>query len=161
MDPELVFTKSAKGREEIEKRIYRIEARRRVMLILVDGQSTVGDLASRSANSEEALGILQSLWTEGFIESGSSIAAVPPVSASESLPVSAAVASGRTLAELQSAASRSISNLLGPDGESMALRLEKTKTIEQFIADAQKTREALKDYVGARKADAFWQALGL
>lgn len=158
MNPALVFHKTAKGREEVEKRTWRIDSRRRMLLIMVDGLHTVEDLAAKSASPDDAFSQLQSLWTEGFIEpaDGASAASTPPAAA----PAPAAVA-GRTLEELQRAGSRAISNLLGPEGENMALRLEKTKTIEQFVMEAQRTRDTLKDYVGARKAEAFWQALGL
>ncbi|MDX2218575.1 MAG: hypothetical protein SF172_06075 [Burkholderiales bacterium] len=158
MNPALVFGKTAKGREEIEKRTWRIDSRRRMLLIMVDGIHTAEDLASKSATPEDAFSHLQSLWTEGFIEPADGARAAPPQPAAAAAP--AAVA-GRSLEELQRAGSRAISNLLGPEGENMALRLEKTKTVEQFVMEAQRTRDALKDYVGARKAEAFWQALGL
>lgn len=161
MNPALVFGKTAKGREEVEKRTWRIDSRRRMLLIMVDGLHTAEDLATKSASPEDAFSQLQSLWTEGFIEPASGSAAVPDaVPSSAAGPAPAAVA-GRSLEELQRAASRAISNLLGPEGENMALRLEKTKTVEQFIMEAQRTRDALKDYVGSKKAEAFWQALGL
>lgn len=157
MNPALVFGKTAKGREEVEKRTWRIDSRRRMLLIMVDGIHTAENLASRSASAEDAFSQLQSLWTEGFIEPASGAdAAVEPPAASSPAPVTA-----RSLEQLQRAASRAISDLLGPEGETMALRLEKTRTVEQFMMEAQRTRDTLKDYVGARKADAFWQALGL
>lgn len=157
MNPAFVFAKTAKGREEVEKRTYRIDSRRRMLLIMVDGIHTVEDLATKSASPEDAFTQLQSLWTEGFIEPASGS---PAPSASAEEPV-AAVTTGRSLEELQRAASRAISNLLGPEGESMALRLEKTQSVEQFLMEAQRAREALKGFAGARKAEAFWQALGL
>lgn len=160
MNPALVFGKTAKGREEVEKRTWRIDSRRRMLLIMVDGAHTAEDLATKSAHPEDAFSQLQSLWTEGFIEPADGSRATPE--AASAAPAAApAAASGRSLEELQRAASRAISNLLGPEGENMALRLEKTKTIEQFMMEAQRTREALKGFSGQKKSDAFWQALGL
>lgn len=160
MNPALVFGKTAKGREEVEKRTWRIDSRRRMLLIMVDGVHTAEDLATKSAQPEDAFSQLQSLWTEGFIEPASGERAAPeaPAPAAAAAPVAVG---GRSLEELQRAASRAISNLLGPEGENMALRLEKTKTVDQFIMEAQRTREALRAFSGQKKSDAFWQALGL
>jgi len=158
MDPALVLAKTAKGREEIEKRTFRLEARRRVMLILVDGQSSAEDLSSRSSDADEAMTTLQFLWTEGFIEPAGAFAGAQPEAAQMAAPV---IQTTKSLSELQRLASKSIENLLGPEGENMALRLEKTKTMEQFLAEAQHTRDTLKQFVGQRKADLFWAALGL
>jgi hypothetical protein len=159
MNPLLVFAKTAKGREEIEKRTWRIDSRRRMLLIMVDGAHSVEDLVAKSASPDDAMTQLQSLWTDGFIEPADGSVSAPPPMPSQAAAAPASTV--RSLEELQRAASRAISNLLGPEGENMALRLERTKTVEQFMAEAQRTREALKDYVGARKAEAFWQALGL
>ncbi|MBL8515537.1 MAG: hypothetical protein JNM76_01095 [Betaproteobacteria bacterium] len=159
MNPLLIFSKTVKGREEIEKRTWRIDSRRRMMLIMVDGMHSVEDLAAKSASPEDAMTQLQSLWTDGFVEpaDGSVSAGQPAPTPVASAPLTTA----RSLEALQRAASRAISDLLGPEGENMALRLERTKSVEQFLVEAQRTREALKDYVGARKAEAFWNALGL
>lgn len=158
MDPSLVLVKTAKGREEIEKRTFRLEARRRVMLILVDGQSSAEDLSSRSADPDEAMTTLQSLWTEGFIEPAGAFAGAQPDAPQ---PAQRVIQTSKSLPELQRLASKAIENLLGPEGETMALRLEKTKNMEQFLAEAQRTRETLKQFVGQRKSDQFWSALGL
>lgn len=160
MNPALVFGKTAKGREEVEKRTWRIDSRRRMLLIMVDGLHTAEDLATKSASPEDAFSQLQSLWTEGFIEPADGSQAAPQPQG-EPQSASPLAAPGRSLEELQRAASRAISNLLGPQGESMALRLEKTKSVEQFLLEAQRTRDALKDFSGQKKADAFWQSLGL
>lgn len=155
MDPTVVLAKTAKGREEIEKRTWRIESRKRMLLIMIDGQHTAEDIAAKSVSAEDAFAILQALWTEGFIApADGSVAAAPE-------PEVPMPRTGKSLEELQRAASRAISNLLGPDGETMALRLERTASVEQFMMEAQRTRETLKGYAGQKKADAFWQALGL
>lgn len=155
MDPTLVLAKTDKGREEIEKRTWRLESRRRMLLIMVDGQHTAEDIAAKSVSAEDAFAALQTLWAEGFIAPADGSAPAAPE------PEVAAPKTTKSLQELQRAASRAISNLLGPDGETMALRLEKTASVEQFMVEAQRTREALRGYAGQKKADAFWAALGL
>ncbi len=82
MDSDLVFQKTAKGREEIEKRTFRVDAKRRTLLILVDGRSSAGDLAEKTAQMGDAFALLQSLWTEGFVEPmGASAAPLTPAAA--------------------------------------------------------------------------------
>ncbi len=162
MDSQLVFIKTAKGREEIEKRTHRLDSRRRMLLIMVDGVHTAQDVASNSVSAEDAYALLETLWREGFVEPADSSAAVSvPVMQSQTDLAASAATPALPLPALQRAASKAIENILGPAGESLALKLEKTKTVEQFMTEAQKTREAIKEYVGAGKAEAFWKALGL
>lgn len=158
MNRALIFAKTAKGREEVEKRTHRIDAKRRVMLIMVDGASSAEQLLAKTAHVDDGVDILQSLWKEGFIEPAGAFAGA---SLEEQQEVPIAVPQGRSLKELQRLASHAIENLLGPEGETMALRLERTTTMEQFLAEAQRTRDTLQKFAGARKADAFWAALGL
>lgn len=68
MNPDQVFQKTDKGREEIARRTFRLEARRRTLLILVDGRSDAANLAEKAAQLGDAMAQLQTLWTEGFIE---------------------------------------------------------------------------------------------
>ena len=67
MDPALVFAKTDKGREEIEKRTYHIDFKRRTLLIIIDGQSDAETLARKATHLGDTLALLQSLWEEGFI----------------------------------------------------------------------------------------------
>jgi hypothetical protein len=156
MNPALIFTKTAKGREEIEKRTHRLEAKRRMMLIVVDGTSSAQTLASKSVSGDDAMAILQSLWTEGFIEPAGAFAGASVERETAPAPVS-----GQSLEELKRKASHAIESLLGPSGENMALRLEKAQTMEAFLAEAHKTRDTLRQFAGQRKSDQFWAALGI
>ncbi len=96
MDPNLVFQKTAKGREEIEKRTLRVDAKRRTLLILVDGRASASVLAEKTAQMGDAFELLQSLWSQGLVEptgaaAGLSAAAAPaPAAAPPGLPTQAA-----------------------------------------------------------------------
>ncbi len=167
MDPEQVFQKTDKGREEISKRTHRVEAKRRTLLILVDGQSDAANLAEKVAHMGDAMAMLETLWSEGFIEPlGEAPAAAPEAApATTSLP-GASTAPGAsavpvTLDQLKRAACTQIERLMGPDGDALALKIEKTATREEFLAEARKARDALKAFLGAKKAETFAKAIGL
>ena len=149
MHPDNVFQKTPKGREEIEKRTVRIDHKRRTLLILVDGRSTAAELAGKAAHIPDSMALLQSLWTDGFVEPvGAVVAQAEPVS------------STRSLDELKRAACGAIERLMGPDGDSIALKIERAPTLEAFFAEAAKARDALAAFLGPRKAAEFWKSLG-
>jgi len=157
MDRALVFAKTDKGREEIEKRTYRIDFRRRTLLIIIDGQSDAETLAGKTTHLGDTLALLQSLWEEGFIAPAGMFAGLAVETAVEKKS-QAPVA--QSLKEMQQTASRAVEKLMGPDGEGLALKLERTSTPDEFLAEAQKTRDVLRSFLGARKAEEFWKALG-
>lgn len=164
MDPDLVLRKTAKGREEIEKRTHRVDAKRRTLLILIDGRATAAELAEKTAHIADAYTLLESLLAEGFVEPPGGAMPSGPASRG-TVPAAAALATTNlptaSLDELRRAACKQIERLMGPDGDSVALKLERAQTLPDFIAEAQKTREILKAFLGPRKADEFWKALGL
>lgn len=149
MQLEDVFKKTPKGREEIEKRTFRIDHKRRTLLILVDGRSNAAALAEKAAHIPDGMALLQSLWTEGFVEPARAVA-----------PEVARPRSDRPLEELKRAACRSIGRLMGPDGDSLALKLERAPSPEAFFAEAAKARDALRSFLGPRQANEFWKSLG-
>lgn len=164
MDPDLVLHKTAKGREEIEKRTHRVDAKRRTLLILIDGRATAAELAEKTAHIADAYTLLETLLAEGFVEPPGD--ALPSGSASRSVvPAAAAPAAAtmptQSLDELRRLACKQVERLMGPDGDSVALKLERAENMQDFVAQAQKTREILKAFLGPRKADEFWKVLGL
>lgn len=157
MDPEIILRKTAKGREEIEKRTYRVDSRRRTLLILVDGQASAAAVAGRAGHLADPLASLQSLWTEGFVEPVGGAAAGP---APRSVPADAP-AGAESLDDLKQRASAAIGRLMGPGGDGLALKLERAGSRAELVAEAHKAREALRAFLGPRKADEFWNSLGI
>ncbi len=161
MDPDLVLQKTAKGREEIEKRTNRLDSRRRTMLILVDGRSSAGDLAGKAGHIQEPLALLDSLLGEGYVHAGNG---APQAAGSDPVPAAATAAggsapTGQALDLLKRRASKEIERLMGPGGEGVALKLERAATYQDFLVEAHKTRDALQSFLGARKAEEFWNSL--
>lgn len=68
MEPSAVLAKTAKGLEEIDKRTHKLAGRLRAVLIMVDGQHTLGDLlAQAGALADQLAGQLDELVAGGYI----------------------------------------------------------------------------------------------
>lgn len=67
MRAELVFTKTARGIEELEHRTVGLGATARRLLILIDGRRNVGELIHDNARSMDVVGTLEQLQSQGLI----------------------------------------------------------------------------------------------
>jgi hypothetical protein len=67
MDAQLVFVKTEKGRKEIAQRTFHLAQRTRVVLIMVDGESSVAALQSKLLSVTDLPAILEELALHGFI----------------------------------------------------------------------------------------------
>ena len=64
-----VLIKTAKGLDEIDKRTYQLVSRLRVLLFMIDGQRTLGELLNQARNMAETLETqLAELAAQDFIE---------------------------------------------------------------------------------------------
>jgi hypothetical protein len=130
-----IYAKTANGQHEIDTRARRLTPRARSLLILIDGKRTHGDLAALVQQLDETLPVL---LESGLVEIVSSN---PPRSAtakgSPVPPVANAPKAIEDLVTLRRAAVRAVNDLLGPTGETLALRLERA-------ADATELRAALE-----------------
>ena len=68
MDPNLIYVKTASGEEAIQQRTRVIQRNVRMVLILVDGQSSVADLTLKTGNPQLTENALNELEKGGFIE---------------------------------------------------------------------------------------------
>jgi hypothetical protein len=68
VDQQLVYRKTALGEEAIQSRLRLSEHELRVILIMVDGKKTVGDIIAKFGNLSSVEGSLYRLEREGFIE---------------------------------------------------------------------------------------------
>ncbi len=166
MDSDDIFTKSAKGIEEIEKRSYHLDFRHRTALIQVDGRSEVGALLAKIPG--DGLALLEELARDGFIAFADGRAAVAPVAPG---PATAPAAQAATpsahqgvkidLGTAKKRASQSIVLLLGPDGDALAVAIERTTTFAEFTTRAERARDIIGQMRGAARAKEFWDSTGL
>ena len=126
-----IYRKTAKGLAEIDTRAHRLPPRSRSMLILVDGKRDAEDLkALVTVQAEECL---QALSEQGFIEAvGETVRNVPaPAVAAPAAPAYLA-SQAADVAGLRRAAVRALNDALGPAAESLAMRLERARTLEEL-----------------------------
>ncbi|MES2262869.1 MAG: hypothetical protein V4724_30470 [Pseudomonadota bacterium] len=62
-----IYDKTAKGREEIATRVYRLAPRLRILLVMMDGKHTVGELLADVAGLGLDETAISDLLEEGFI----------------------------------------------------------------------------------------------
>ena len=151
-----VYRKTAKGATEVETRAHKLPPRLRSALILVDGKRSDTDLRALIGPAGDES--LQILAEGGFIDVFS-VAAVtravqaPAAAASNAgpstSPPSTTTSSDVTLRRRE--AVRAVNELLGPMGESLSIRLERAKTIDELRTLLE---QALPVIVGARGRDA-------
>ncbi len=153
-----IFEKTAKGIEEIEKRTCRIDFRHRIALIQVDGKHAVEVLLAKIPG--DGFASLEELWRDGFIAPIGKPAAstgAPPGAANITTAVSAAF----NLDDAKRHAAGKIESLLGPEGDALAVAIERVKTFAEFVARAERTRDIIGQMRGAARAKEFWSATGL
>jgi hypothetical protein len=156
VDGKLIFIKTDKGREEVEKRTHRLSFRLRTTLIMIDGDKTAGEVMQNlpAALGSDATPFIQQLWQEWFITASNGAPA-------EAANVAAAAESSFELKIAQRKATRFLDETLGPSAEALNMAIEKTKTRAEFSAQAERCRALLTRTINKAKADAFWAAIGL
>ncbi|WP_374683322.1 hypothetical protein [Accumulibacter sp.] len=68
MDPDIVYTKTARGLDEIKWRRHKLPARLRALLITIDGKATAAALVRRFSSPAQAAAGISGLLACGFIE---------------------------------------------------------------------------------------------
>ena len=154
-----VYRKSVKGQHEIETRANRLAPRLRTALILVDGRRSDVDL--RALVQIEPDATLLSLFEAGYIEVVSTQTQVPsaPVSAPMPAPPSIALAevSAAGLAERRRLAVRHLTDQMGPVAETVAMRIERTRTWDELRAALELGQRLLQTARGSAAAAQFAQ----
>ena len=143
MDPNSILTKTPKGVEEVETRKHKLEPRLRPMLIMVNGKSSAAELAGKLPQGQA---MLDELVKQGFVEGAK---AAPAAAAAPAAKGGKPSAAGVEIA-------RALSAALGPDGDSMAMKLEEMRTAEEVKAYLEERRGMLDSVLGKAKGPAFW-----
>ena len=151
----IIFRKTAKGISEIETRANRLPPRMRSTLILVDGKRDSDDM--KSLISQQAEESLQALLDQGFIESvGETVRAAAPAPA----PAAAAAPAAPRVATpdftvLRGSAVRALNDALGPAAESLAIRMERTRGLEELQPLLAQAVKLVANARGPAAAEAF------
>lgn len=148
------YQKSAKGSQAIATRDHALAPKLRSLLILVDGKRPADELAKLSSALGDTGQLLGQLLEQGFIEEVPGTSA-PPASAS-SAPAPLAPARGAvTLREAQRFAVRKLTDILGPTGETLCLRIEAARNANDFMQAIKSAEMVLRDFGGNDLASKF------
>lgn len=157
IDPGSVFRKTAKGVEEIDKRTQRLGIKLRMALILVNGERDAAEIIVDVRDNGETL--LAELLAGGFIELASgAVPAAGPASFASAAPPSAALRA-MDLNTAQRKAVKAIEELLGPEGESLALKVERCKSAAELQSTLEKIRDLIQMSRGESRAQKFWDTV--
>jgi hypothetical protein len=133
----IVYRKTAKGLTEIETRAHKLPPRLRSALILVDGKRSSDELARLVLQDPD--GTLQALVDGGFIEAASVLISAPPrppvagpSSATAAAPSTPPLPPADDFPALRREAVRRLTDLVGPVGEALAMRIEKTRSPDEL-----------------------------
>jgi hypothetical protein len=167
MDGSLVYAKTPKGTAEVGARSAQLAMTARRVLIMIDGKRTVDELAML-VRPGELDGILGQLEGAGLIQRASSAASldVPTVgrTETESAPTTQGPGPGEdsaaiTLDEAKRRAVRELTDRLGPDAESLAMRIEACRSIEDFRERVREAERFVAALLGPAAAADYLRAL--
>lgn len=136
MEQATILSKTAKAKEELETRKYKLDQRLRSVLITINGKLTAGELAGLFSQMPDIHTLLETLLREGFVQR--------------------ALDSGGQLKQARAELAGLISTSLGPGGDSIALKIEGAKTMEDLRAYLESHRALLDGALGKAKAATFW-----
>jgi hypothetical protein len=171
MDGSLVYAKTPKGVAEVGTRSAHLPMTTRRVLIMIDGRRTLDDLAVL-LRPGELDGVITQLEGAGLIQRASAAALdVPTVAGrgdsgreSESSPTTQGPAPGEeanpiTLEEAKRRAVRELTDRLGPDAETLAMRIEGCRSIEDFRERVREAERFVSAALGPAAAADYLRAL--
>lgn len=150
MNHSAIYCKSEKGLDEMTSRKYGLPPKLRSILILIDGKRPFADLAKLAANFGQPEELLTSLVEGGFVQpQGGAPAGAAPVTATTRDEA------GRSLQEATRHAVRFLSDHMGPMAESLCLRIEASKTLDEFIVATARAQGVLASVRGKALAERY------
>ena len=166
----MIYKKTEAGLNAIKNRTSELSPRQRSVLIMCDGKRNSVEILKNTAGLGVTSNDLEVLVTLQMIESVSPAVAQPAaaaVSSSASLaaspspdlaPAASRVVSPEELKILVRRATKQLENLLGPSCEPLSLKLEKSKTYEEFALQIYEMRRILVSIRSEKIADEFAQS---
>jgi hypothetical protein len=129
-----IYRKSSKGVAEIETRAHRLAPRLRSALIVVDGRRSATELYKLIP--QQAEDTLASLLEQGFIEAVAEKPGAAPAAAQAAASAPAARPEPRSSAvdfeTRRRDAVRRLTDLVGPMGEALAMRMERSRSADEM-----------------------------
>lgn len=169
MDDRLVFNKTAKGVAEIAVRSTALSTSVRRLLILIDGKRTVAELAPLFTPGAIG-GAINLLESEGYIARAPGFEPTRPVTRSlePSPPAPLGVNPAQNppgegnplpLDEAKRRAVRELVDRLGPEAETMSLRIEQCRNGDELLERLREAERLVAIFLGAAAAQDYVRAL--
>lgn len=151
MDMQAIYVKTTKGQEEVATRAFQLPSRVRSLLVMVDGKSSAEQLIANTAALGDSAAFFSMLVEGGFIEAvaGSAPAAAGAAAENVKSPPK----------ELVRKVCHMVTDILGPGGDSLTLRLEKAASLEEFAKHVEQCRIVIDSAAGKKKGDQFWNTV--
>ncbi len=162
MDEAIVFEKTERGQREIAQPGGELQPRLRRILIMIDGAKPIGDLAPMTRPGEIEV-IVETLLRGGYIvASGGEPAAMPfqPAEEQPEAPVPASAGPAVDFEQTRRRAMRQVQDMLGPNGDPLAIEFERCKTPAQLRELIGKSLRIIAQALGPARAEEFRKKLG-
>jgi hypothetical protein len=172
MDESLVFAKTAEGTSEVTLRVGGLSLQARRVLIMIDGERSIADLAPlvRAGEIEAVITLLQScgfIRDTSFDDPGSGGASPPGDPAAGPRTTDGATGGGAvpeerfylTLEEGKRRAVRELTERLGPGAESIAMRIERSNNADELGERLREAERLVARTVGEASAQDFVRAM--
>jgi hypothetical protein len=159
--PDTVLEKTALGRQEIAARALRLLPRARVLLVMIDGRKSLGEISDALSGASDVVTTAEKLAELGLVADTRPAAAAPRPAAAPASPARFAPASApplpaaEKLAVARREAARALYDALGPDGDAFTARIEVATTAATLLQEAQRAAELMRQILGAARAEAF------
>lgn len=162
MSTQSVFEKTGKGADELKTRRHGLSPRLRQLLILVDGKRDLGELA-RMLPGPDLVDQLGQLERGGFVarplEAFASRPEQEPAPTAEVANERAAPAV-EDLRALRARVARALIDTIGPNGDELAMRIERTRSVDELQALLPAVLSVVEACGGRTGVDAFLQRGG-
>lgn len=153
---ETIYRKSALGNQEITQRSLGLPPRLRSLLIMIDGRRNAEQLAALSP--VPVSDALDSLLKQGLVEQAGVAAEAPP---KPSAPKAAPAQRAPALETQRRDAARALTDLVGPLGEALAIKLEKAPSLDAMQPLLVLAQQVVRNTRGAQAAQDFAQRFGI
>ena len=157
LDESLVFQKTEAGAAEMATPALGLPPKLRRALIVVDGMRSVSDLAPMFRPGEVEP-ILMDLQARGLVTLTGGVVAVAADRAGAGEAPGAITAD--VFEEVRRQAMREVSHRLGPNGDTLALKIERCRTPEELRVALREAEKILASFLGAEYGRTFAQKIG-
>ncbi|TXF10425.1 hypothetical protein [Pelomicrobium methylotrophicum] len=150
--PDTVFAKTDKGRTEVATRQAGLDAKTRMLLIMLDGQTPLGQLAQKLTRLGDLGPCLEELLALELI---APVDGVHQGARPRAAPVAGKAPPDDKLEAARREALRRLHELLGPDADLFAPGLEAAGSVAGLLEQVQRVADVVRSVAGKGKAEEY------